>query len=205
MESCNIKNVVFDIGNVIVRWSPIEITRLTFGITAQPKQMAQFVFQSDLWAQLNKGELSEPEAKMKLRDEFGFSADCTEKLFYYVKHTQLLLFGSVELLKRIKTAGYHVYALTDNVTEIVDYLKSQYDFWLLFDGATVSADVGCLKPQPEIFNHLMHEHDIVATESVFIDDMLHNIEGAQSLGFSAVQFENAVQCERELKLLGLSF
>lgn len=31
MQSKNIKNVVFDIGNVIVRWSPLEIARLTFG------------------------------------------------------------------------------------------------------------------------------------------------------------------------------
>ena len=40
MKSGNIKNVVFDVGNVIVRWSPLEIVRLTFGEIDSPKQLA---------------------------------------------------------------------------------------------------------------------------------------------------------------------
>jgi putative hydrolase of the HAD superfamily len=40
---------------------------------------------------------------------------------------------------------------------------------------------------------------------VFIDDMPHNVEGARAVGIAGIQFENAVQCEEELKALGLSF
>lgn len=205
MASCKIKNVVFDIGNVIVRWDPVEIIKLSFGAIEQPEQLAKSLFQSELWRALNKGEFSEPEAKIKFQAQFDISPERIEQLFYYIKHTQILLFGSIDLLKRVKAAGYNVYALTDNVIEIVDYLQSKYDFWPLFDGAIVSAEVGCLKPQPEIFKHLLSNYEIQSSESVFIDDMRHNVEGAKSLGFSAIQFENSVQCERELKSLGLSF
>ena len=134
-----------------------------------------------------------------------FTAEDTEQLFYYVKHTQLLLFGAVDLIKRVKSAGYNVYALTDNVFEIVEHLKSTYDFWDLFDGATVSAEVGLLKPQPEIYDCLLTQNDILAHESVFIDDMPYNVTGAESMGISAIQFENVSQCESALKSLGLSF
>ncbi|TDM51401.1 HAD family hydrolase [Aliivibrio fischeri] len=205
MEYCKIKNVVFDIGNVIVRWAPIEIIRLSFGEIERPEQLAKSIFQSELWAALNRGELSESEVKVKFREEFGFSPEQIEQLFYYIKQTQILLFGSVELVKRVKSAGYNVYALTDNVIEIVDYLQSQYDFWPIFDGTIVSAEVGCLKPQPEIFHCLLNEYNLHASDSVFIDDMPHNVEGAKLLGFSAIQFENSTQCEQELKSLGLSF
>ncbi|MCD9479208.1 HAD family hydrolase [Photobacterium phosphoreum] len=205
MEYCNIKNVVFDIGNVIVRWNPVEIIRLSFGEIERPEQLAKSIFQSELWAALNRGELSESEAKAKFHEEFSFSPEHIEQLFYYIKQTQILLFGSVELVKRVKLAGYNVYALTDNVIEIVDYLQSQYDFWPMFDGAIVSAEVGCLKPQPEIFHCLLNEYNIQASDSVFIDDMPHNVEGAKSLGFSVIQFEDSTQCEQELESLGLSF
>lgn len=50
------QNVVFDIGNVIVRWSPIEITRLTFGEVNDLQQRSNSIFQSDIWLDLNKGK-----------------------------------------------------------------------------------------------------------------------------------------------------
>lgn len=199
-----IKNVVFDVGNVIVRWAPAEIVRLTFGVE-KPESLMRLIFQSDVWQALNRGKMSVSEAQLQFQQVLGFSHQHTEQLFYYVKQTQLLLFGSVDLLKRIKQAGYGVYALTDNVTEVVAYLKSTYDFWSLFDGATVSADIGWLKPEPEIYHHLLEQQNISSSASVFIDDMAGNVAGAKSLGFSGIQFANSTQCEAELKSLGLTF
>ncbi|MCL1127529.1 HAD family hydrolase [Shewanella surugensis] len=72
-----------------------------------------------------------------------------------MKHTQVLLFGMIDLLERVRTSGYRVYALTDNVIEIVDYLQSTYQLWDLFDGVIVAVEVGCLKPHADIFNHLL--------------------------------------------------
>ena len=200
-----IKNVVFDVGNVLVRWAPLEIARLTFGDVEDLEQRARAVFQSETWLELNKGHLSEQQAKQRYQDTIGLSELECEKLFYYVKQTQLQIYGSVELLKRIKQAGYHVYALTDNVHEIVAYLKKTYDFWPLFEGATVSAELGLLKPQPEIYQSLLTTNKLKAEETVFLDDMPYNVEGAQKEGMAAIQFKDAHQCEQELKAMGLEF
>nr|WP_321458801.1 HAD family phosphatase [uncultured Vibrio sp.] len=205
MESKNIKNVVFDIGNVVVRWAPLEIIRLTFGNVESPEEKVKSIFQSDTWFDLNKGIISEREAKLQYQRLLGFSELDCERLFYYVKQTQILIYGSVELIKRVKAAGYRVFALTDNVHEIVSYLKANYTFWHLFEGATVSAEVGLLKPQPEIYQLLLTQHSLEATQTVFIDDMPYNVEGAETVGIAAIQFENAVQCEADLKSLGLTF
>ena len=205
MGSDSIKNVVFDIGNVIVRWAPLEIVRLTFGEVKASEKLAKSIFQSETWLALNKGFISEPEAKAQYKQSLGLSSLECERLFYYVKQTQLLIYGSVELLKRVKSAGYNVYALTDNVHEVVTHLKSEYTFWSLFDGVAVSADLGLLKPQAEIYQSLLIQHKLEASETVFIDDMPYNVEGAKAVGIAGVQFEDAAQCEEELKALGLSF
>lgn len=67
------------------------------------------------------------------------------------------------------------------------------------------SNVGCLKPHSEIYCHLLSQYSLNASESVFIDDMQYNVQGAKSLGFSGIEFKNATQCERELHQLGLSF
>ncbi|MDK9772317.1 HAD family phosphatase [Vibrio sp. B181a] len=205
MQPVEIKNVVFDVGNVLVRWSPIEIVRLTFGNDVDAEALAKDLFTSAIWLDLNKGLITETQAKQRYQLEKQLSESEAERFFYYVKHTQLLIYGSVDLLKRIKSAGYRVFALTDNVVEIVEYLKATYDFWPLFEGTTVSAELGLLKPQPEIYQSLLETHQLLAKETVFLDDMPYNVEGAREVGIEAIQFKHAEQCEYELKAMGLSF
>lgn len=203
MSSHQIKNVVFDVGNVIVRWSPLEITRLTFGELDDLETQARSIFQSTIWLDLNKGFLTENEAKLRYQQELDLSSLECDRLFYYVKQTQILLYGSIDLIKQVKRAGYAVYALTDNVVEIVEYLKATYEFWPLFDGATVSAELGMLKPQPEIYQALLSNNGLEASETVFIDDMPYNVEGAKAVGITGIQFSDVSQCERELLALGI--
>ncbi|MEZ9701673.1 HAD family hydrolase [Vibrio sp. 10N.261.46.E12] len=205
MSSNQIKNVVFDVGYVIVRWSPLEITQLTIGNIADPEARALSIFQSAIWLDLNKGFLTENEAKFRYQQELDLSSLECDRLFYYVKQTQILLHGSVYLIERVKRAGYGVYALTDNVVEIVEHLKATYEFWPLFDGAAVSAELGMLKPQPEIYQALLSNNGLEASETVFIDDMPYNVEGAKAVGMAGIQFIDAVQCENELRVLGVEF
>ena len=203
MSSERIKNIVFDIGNVVVRWSPEEIIRLTFGDCASAEEKAKSVFQSDIWLNLNKGLLSENDAKTQYCDVLGFTELECERLFYYVKQTQILIYGSVELIRRCKSAGYRVFALTDNVHEIVSHLKATYTFWDLFEGAIVSAEVSLLKPQVEIYESLLYQYGLEASETVFIDDMPYNVAGAESVGMNAILFKSTYQCAQALKALGV--
>ncbi|WP_260258652.1 HAD family hydrolase [Vibrio intestinalis] len=205
MAATTIKNVIFDIGNVVVRWSPLEIIRLTFGDNIDAQSKAREVFQHSIWMDLNKGRLTEQQAKQAYQEQLHFSELEAEKLFYNVRQTLTPLYGSQQLIERLKHAGYGVYSLTDNVTELVDYLKQQYDFWPLFDGATISADVDMLKPQAEIYLHLLQSNRLVAEECIFLDDMPHNVEGAKAVGIDAIQFAHAHQAEQELKARGLEF
>lgn len=72
MVDSAIRNVVFDIGNVLVRWAPVEIVRLTFGESGDNHQQARSIFTHPLWAALNRGELTESEAKAAYQETFSF-------------------------------------------------------------------------------------------------------------------------------------
>ena len=203
MNQPKIKNVIFDIGNVLVRWSPLEIVKLTFGEQVDTTEYAKRIFFSDVWQQLNKGELTESQAKLAYQQQLAFSFQQVEALFYYIKETQIQIYGMQALLKTVKDTGYNVYALTDNVIEIVETLQQRYDFWPLFDGAIISAEVGCLKPNPDIYHCLLTRYQLTANECVFIDDVLKNIEGAQHVGLYGIHFENVDQCRLALNELGV--
>jgi len=76
MDDNQIDNVVFDVGNVLVRWSPVEIVKLTFGKEESPEQLTNAIFQNDIWLDLNKGLLTESEAKLEYQNEHNLSEMC---------------------------------------------------------------------------------------------------------------------------------
>lgn len=204
MPNSAIKNVIFDIGNVMVRWSPLEIARLVYPEHPEPQQLLPSLFRRDVWRPLNIGTMTIEQAKQIYVDH-GFSADDAQRLFYYVEQTLIPLYGSLNFLKRIKQAGYGVYALTDNIREIMVFLEDKYEFIPLFDGVICSAEVGEMKPDPVIYQALFDQFQLNPSECVFLDDMPHNVEGAQAVGMSAIQFFSVNQAERELNALGLTF
>ena len=205
MVTSAIKNVIFDIGNVFVRWSPQEVLRLTFGDESPRQRLGHALFHHDLWKAFNRGEYTETQMKIQLIRQFEFLEVEVERFFYYVKETQIMLHGQPELFERVRRAGYFTYALTDNVMEVIDHLKVRYPFWHQFDGTIVSAQEGCLKPDAAIFERLLQRYTLIPSESVFIDDMPANVEGARQLGFAAIQYSHSCQCEQALKALGLDF
>lgn len=198
-------NVVFDVGNVLVRWSPVEIMRRALTEADDPQVWAKRFFGHPLWRDLNRGLFSEREAREHYVRELEMAPALVESVFHQVKATQELVDGTTALLPRLRAAGYPMYALTDNVHEIVAYLRNRYDFWQYFRGVVVSAEIGLLKPEPAIFRHLLETHALRPENTVFIDDMKANVIGAREQGIHAIQFESADQVERELAALGLVF
>lgn len=199
------KNVVFDIGNVIVRWDPPLITARAFGAPRASDDLVRSIFGGDIWFRLNRGEISEAEAKQAYCARLGFSEDEAETLFFHIKDSLDLMEDTTCVMARLDKAGYRMFALSDNVREIVAHLQAKYDFWRYFEGAVISAELGALKPSPEIFAYLLNEYELVPEETVFLDDMQHNVDGAAAMGLRALRFSNAARAEQDLKGLGLVF
>jgi putative hydrolase of the HAD superfamily len=199
-----IKNVVFDVGNVFVRWSPPEIVRRCFDLAPDSGEnlaRAEALFRCATWRRLNLGELTQAEAEAIFQADLGLTAEQTRQVFFHVMDHQELIDGTEAIALRLKQAGYRVFGLTDNVHEIVRHYKARYRFWELFEGAVVSAEIGLMKPDPAIFHHLLRTFNLAADETVFFDDYQANIDGATAVGIHAHLFTTASRCEGDLKTL----
>ena len=204
MISSPIRNIVFDIGNVVVRWDPILIIERTFERSDQTELLRDAIFGHPLWLSLNRGEVTEAEAKRVYARELGLPDDVLEKLFFHIKDSQSLREDTIELMAKLQAQNYRLFALTDNVHEIVRYLKEAYSFWKMFENATVSAEVGALKPSAEIFHHLLSTNGLAAEQTLFFDDVPKNVAGAKQIGMQAFVFDNAASAITDLRSLGVS-
>lgn len=201
MNNIAIKNIVFDIGNVMVKWSPVDIIKNTFGESANVEAWLKHIFQNETWLELNRGELSEQQAMEIYLANSPITQDQARLLFKQVKETQSLL-ETHRLLPTLQK-NYSLFALTDNIHETVRYLKQRYDFWDYFAGIVVSAEIGHIKPHPEIFQHLLKHYDLKVNETLFIDDVLPNVLGAQAVGLHAFQFIDLDDCKKQLQQFGI--
>ena len=68
----------------------------------------------------------------------------------------------------------------------------------MFDGMVISCRIQKVKPEIEIYQHLLTEHSLEAEETVFIDDMDVNLVAATSLGINIIKFVNSSQCRQDL-------
>ena len=204
MSSPKVHSIVFDIGNVVVRWDPLLIVQRTFGTSEPAEPLRDAIFGHPLWLKLNRGELTEPEAKLAYADLLGLTPVILDQLFFHIKDSQALRKETIALMQNLQAQNFRLFALTDNVHEIVHYLKQTYPFWSMFENATVSAEIGALKPSAEIFHHLLDTNNLNAEQTVFFDDVPKNVEGAKRVGMNAFVFSDAASALTDLQSLGIT-
>lgn len=200
-----IKNIVFDVGNVLVKWDPVAIIATTFPEIQDPFVFAQQIFKTGLWYDLNLGKVTEQQAIEKYHQAFHFEKQQFIQLMDIVKDSLVPVEGSIELVERLHQAKFPLYIITDNTQEIMLHLRKKYQFWHMFLGIVVSAEVGHLKPSPVIFKHLLNTYQLKAEETIFLDDIEVNVEGAKAVNMHALQFTTSAKCIEDLKDLNLRF
>lgn len=198
-----IKNIVFDIGNVLLRWAPQDVVRTHFPHEPFPQELTTKIFKSPIWFDLNLGKLTEKEAVQIYSQQLALSDVKLEELLNAAKESLIPLEGSLELLDELYAQKIPLYSITDNVKEIMKFLKSRYDFFYKFSGIVVSADIGVLKPSAAIYQHLINSYHLIPQETVFIDDLVKNVQGAQEVGLHGIHFTDAAHCRIELRRLGV--
>ena len=200
----NIQAIIFDFGNVLVEWNPRHVYRRYF--PNDDEGMERFLHEvsfMDWNAQQDKGRTF-AEGVAELSEQFPHHAELIQA--YHDNWQDSIgeaYYGTIELLKRLKTAGYPIYGLSNWSAETFPFAREKYDFFNLLDDIVISGEVGSIKPEPEIFEILLENIGKPANQCRFIDDAPLNIEQARRMGFAAIRFESAEQLERELKHLDL--
>ncbi len=109
----------------------------------------------------------------------------TPELFAQTQH---LVPDTVTLIKELKEQGYKLYILSNFCRESFNLIRERNpEFFALFDGIVISADVGFIKPDPNIYHYLLTTHNIDPRTACFIDDLTVNLEAARQLGIHTIQ------------------
>ncbi|MFM9887027.1 MAG: HAD family hydrolase [Burkholderiales bacterium] len=195
-------NVVFDFGNVIFRWDPVTVIAGVFeDETEQEHVMTHFIGHDD-WQELDRGSLRPAEAISRAAARTGLPAEKFARLLSRVPASLAPIKGSPELLYRVKAAGNWLYFLSNMHAASIEYLERAHVFWDVFEGGVISCRVRLIKPEPQIYAHLLSEYGLAAADTVFIDDLPVNLAAAAEFGMRTIQFVEPAQCERELRTMG---
>lgn len=191
----NIRNLIFDLGNVILNIDTklSEIAFAQYGMNDFEK-LYTLASQNELFDRLEVGSITENEFYDEFRRATGCKLD--NKTLEQCWDALIMDFPSarIEMLKRLKNEGkyrtfilsntniihYRFYTALLKRTRGVDGLES------LVEHAYFSHEIGLKKPNRDIFDYVVEHSHIKPEESIFIDDNEANIKAANALGFNTI-------------------
>lgn len=200
-----IKNVVFDMGGVLIDWDPAVIVSRLGRNRDDSAALLREVFGCFEWAAMDHGIMTQQEGYERIcrRLPGQLHEDARRCVFDWWKEPLTPIPGMAELIREIKGLGYGIYLLS-NATSTVHQFFDRIPGSECFDGRLVSADVRLLKPQHEIYEALFETFSLKPEECFFIDDNLLNIDGAFAVGMpGAVFFRDFARLRSELRAAGI--
>lgn len=198
--------VVFDLGNVLIRWDPVPAIALAVGAERAASFVADPHFDFTSWNHANDAGRSLVDAERVALDSHPHYAQ--EILAYRANFGASLLGevdGSVAILRELHDARVPVFALTNWSADLFPVALERFDFLELFEDIIVSGEEGVAKPDPEIFEVLEERvrHRAGLDDCIFIDDSPANVAAALETGIDAVHFTGADHLREDLIARGM--
>jgi len=196
-----IKNIIFDVGNVLLDWNPDKIIQKAFSNTEYEGKFTPNMFRLSDWLAFDQGLITEADISKIFQKHWGLSAKMTDHLLLTAKQSLIQKPDSIKLLKDLHAQNINLYCLTNMSEEFFQYLSKHHDFWDLFKHITVSARVKLLKPDPRIYHYVLDHNHLLADETILIDDIKENIESAIKTGLHGILFLDIEDCKKNLNLI----
>ena len=187
-----VKNIVFDLGNVIVRWNPKYIVSQYTSDEVVQNMLITSLFGSPHWQSFDEGSLTRDQVicnvQKTLSEEYHIIAH--DMVHYWHKHAPPIA-GMEELARELKEKEYQIYLLSNTNIHFDEY-KDTIPALQYFDGYYLSAQTKLMKPQMEIYYDFLKTFSLTAEECIFIDDIADNIASAIAVGIDGYLFDGNV-------------
>jgi putative hydrolase of the HAD superfamily len=195
----SIKNVVFDVGGVLLEWNPPAVIARLHPDPTRQAELRKQIFEHADWHEFDRGSLSEPAAVELFAGRSGLGTNETRALMHAARDSLSPISGTIQLVEDLNAAGVHLYLLSNMPVSTFEYLVGRHAFFTHFKHLVISGKILLIKPDPAIFKHLVEQTGIVPAESVFIDDLPANVAAARECGLHAIQFRDPASCRQELR------
>lgn len=197
------RNFVFDIGNVLLKFKPLDYLGSKFTEKEITQNLYDQIFRAKEWSMLDEGTITIDEATRLFCSR---NPEIEKQIKYVMEDWYSMLTpieDSVSVLKKLKLKGYNAYALSNYHLVAFEKAYEEYDFFKLFDGLVISSRIKLLKPGEEIFKHLLSKYGIKPEETIFIDDTEENVKAAEKLGIKGIHLTCPSELSKNLKSLGV--
>jgi putative hydrolase of the HAD superfamily len=195
-----VRNVIMDLGGVMLEWNPDQLLMRFEPDPVLRAQLRASIFGQD-WQLFDRGRVTEPELIDRLELRTGHTRERLFEIVAAVRESLCEKPETVKLVRALRQRGFDIYCLSNMPGPIYEHLRRRHTFWDVFRGIVVSGEIQLLKPEPEIYLHLLERFGLQPAQSVFIDDLQANVDAAKGVGLHALRFQNANQCQQEFDVL----
>ncbi|MEE9377137.1 MAG: HAD family phosphatase [Candidatus Lokiarchaeia archaeon] len=199
-----IKNIIFDLGNVLLNFKP-ETFLLRY--TKDEQYIQNFiskVIRNKIWFRLDRGTISLENAKEEFIRMYPEDSNFLITFFEHWMEMLTPIQENVKILCDLKTNGYKTYILSNYIEEAFEITEKKYDFFSLFNGKIISGQEKVIKPEIEIYQKLIDKYNLVPEECVFIDDIRSFLFRARKLKMKTILYTPDTDLRTELRKLDIS-
>jgi len=191
-------NIVFDLGGVVFNWQPDAIIKSVFEDLDTQELVRKEIFEHADWVELDRGTIPFERAIDRGVTRTGLPRQDVEGLLNAVPRFLTPIEQTVQLIRQLSTTTNRLFVLSNMHLASITHLEQQYDIWEMFDGVVISSRINKVKPEAQIYEHLLSQYELDAAETIFIDDMHENLAAASLMRIHTIRFLDAAQCSRAL-------
>ncbi len=200
-----IKNVIFDLGNVLISFRPSEF----FSTKRYPQHLKERIlsdiFDSKEWLMLDKSEINTREAIESIATKSELTKEEIAHIFNLRTEMMFPLDLNVRLLPELKKQGFRLYFLSNFPIDIFEEIKTGYFFFTYFDGGLISGEAKVSKPDKRIFELFLENYSLNPGECLFIDDLEINVKSSEEIGMKGLTTFGSPDISKEIRsILSLS-
>jgi putative hydrolase of the HAD superfamily len=200
-----IKNLVFDLGNVLISFVPSEFLKKKNYPEIIRNTILTEIFNSEEWLRLDNGDITLNEAIESLSVKSSLKKEEIALVFSFRADIMFPLDDNVRLLPALKKQGFKLYYLSNFPLDIFEEIKNDYFFFRYFEGGIISSEVKLSKPDVRIFKFLIDKYSLKPEESLYIDDIEINVKSAISSGMQGLTTFGSPKITEELeKILNIN-
>lgn len=198
-----IKNIVFDIGGVLLKFNPENYLDYFNYAGEKAKTLRRIIFAAPEWKEYLKGTISIAEFKANIINaNHNYEKEVLEILDVdNLTYLMPPIDQSFTFLANMHKQGYKIYILSNINEGTLNYFRNHFDIDSKIDGAIYSCQVGMLKPDIEIYNLLLSRYNLIPEETLFLDDTKKNIDAAITLGIQTIWFKDPYPALLEAKAI----